>query len=474
MKPKPVSQGSGARPPDPPTPVDAAHPPSPTVVPPDPPLPELPPVAGIESSDDSLQPNALTSRDAATRTTALGIDIWLPPFYPSTQPTPAAERGWAPNAVFMATSSKSHERGEPGLDALRAVAVVMMFAVHVRRVQTPQSRTGAGIAEALLDFFMRIEPFITSLFLFVAGYSVVLAFRAGKSRKAWWAKAGRRALQLYLLSIGLFVLQYGVDLPDLLLSSGILQVIALSVLCVGACLSTRAPELALLLASILGFAVTAALEAWGTSVSGLNAGPGGNTPLMAHACFGALTALAVARNRRGALGRLLLITGVLSGAALLVQGDWTTTHISQYRDLGGQSFITAAISGALQDAPLSSVSFWNHSTRGAAALLFTLVGMLAIFLLPASRLFRASACTPLRLVGRHALFVYVFHLCALGVIDASGLNPTSAALSWGLVAALFGIGVVLSIALERLPAIGARAQRRDSSPKPQPKAKRDA
>ncbi len=366
----------------------------------------------------------------------------------------------------MATPSKPHERGEPGLDVLRAVAVVMMFAVHVRRVQTPQSRTGAGLAEASLDFFMHIEPFITSLFLFVAGYSVVLAFQAGRTRRVWWAKAGRRVLQLYLLSVGLFVLQYGVDLPDLLLSSGILQVIALSVLCVGACLSTRRPELALLLASILGFAVTAALEAWDSSVSGLNAGPGGNTPLLAHACFGALTALAVARDRRGALARLLLITAILSGTALLVQGGWTTTHISQYRDLDGQSFITAAVSGGLQDAPMASVSFWNHSTRGAAALLVTLVGMLTLFLLPQSRLFRASACMPLRLVGRHALFVYVFHLCALGVVDASGLNPPSAAISWGLVAALFGTGVVLSIALERLPAIGARAQERNSAPNP--------
>ncbi len=351
----------------------------------------------------------------------------------------------------MASISKSHERSEPGLDVLRAVAVLMMFAVHVRRIQLPTSRSGVGSAEAALDFFMDVEPFITSLFLFVAGYSVVLAFAARSSPALWWRKALRRGAQLYALSIGLFVLQYGIGLPDLLLSSGILQVIALSMLVVGVCLCRSAPEPWLVGVSVLGLLITFALEAWGKSVSGVNAGPGGSVPLVSHAAFGAIIARGVLRDRRGTLWRLTLLTAIVSGLALWVDGDFTTTHASQYRDLKGESFVTAVVSGRWQTAPLSAVHFWNHSTRGAVALFGPMVAFLGFFLMVPKRFFLGRSTLALRLVGRHALFVYVLHLCALGMLDALGLVPESGLASWAFVLALFAVGTLLSAALERFP-----------------------
>jgi uncharacterized membrane protein YcfT len=146
-----------------------------------------------------------------------------------------------------------------------------------------------------------------------------------------------------------------------------------------------------------------------------------------------------------------LLTAFVSGAALWADGDWTTTHASSYRDLNGRPFVTAWLAGTWHSAPLTTVHFWNHSTRGAVALVAPLVGFLGLFLVLPQRLFLARYALALRLVGRHALLVYVFHLCALGALDAFGLVPQSAAASWGLVLVLFCLGTVLAAARERIP-----------------------
>src|SRR6185503_12436030 len=100
-------------------------------------------------------------------------------------------------------------------------------AVHARRLEAPR-RPPAGVAELVDSFFDRmlwLEPYIAASFLFVAGFSLVLSQKHGKARGArpFVAKIARRALGLWALSVVLFVPQYGLALPDLIVSSGILS-----------------------------------------------------------------------------------------------------------------------------------------------------------------------------------------------------------------------------------------------------------
>ncbi|MBX3125356.1 MAG: DUF1624 domain-containing protein [Polyangiaceae bacterium] len=326
----------------------------------------------------------------------------------------------------------STERSEPGLDVYRAVAVILMFVVHVRRIQGVR---GDGPLEASLDLFMRIEPFIAASFLFIAGYSLVLSQSRAPSGRQWLGRMARRALALYGISVALFVLQYGVDLPDLLASSGILQAIGVSVIAVAACLVSPWPTrlLGLLLLAALGLG--AALELARVSVSGLNGGPGGAVPILAFAAFGALVA------RVGSLGRVTLAVLVPFAIVLLGSLDWTQTHVSRYRDYGGEVAIVALLKGTA-GAHTVAMPFWNHSVAGSVGLLLPLCLSLALALGSPARLSGHRVLAPLRSLGRHALLVYVLHLCVLGVLDATGVVPRSALGSW-----LFVLGLTLLLLL---------------------------
>ncbi len=186
-------------------------------------------------------------------------------------------------------------RAEPGIDLYRGVVVVLMFAVHTRRIAAPPSAAMGGLERALdtlLVWLMRAEPYIAASFVFLVGFSLVLARRAAKvSDTNFLRRALRRAGWLYLLSVGLFLLQFGWQWPDALTSSGVLSVIAVSIVLVSVALGSRAPRrwLAALAALALGGGVW--LEAWGHGVSGLDAGPGGAVPLVFMSTLGALCAL---------------------------------------------------------------------------------------------------------------------------------------------------------------------------------------
>ncbi|MEZ4225991.1 MAG: heparan-alpha-glucosaminide N-acetyltransferase domain-containing protein [Polyangiaceae bacterium] len=352
----------------------------------------------------------------------------------------------------MAATPKNRERSEPGLDVLRALAVVLMFAVHVRRLQSPT--TTATVIDRGLQWLMWAEPYITSLFVYMAGYSVVLATRSLPDGAKLLRRVSRRAVELVLISIGLYVMQFGIGWPDIVLSSGILQVIAIGVVGVALCLNSPLPDAALASVALLSLAACFLLEAFQLSVSGLNAGPGGNIPLLAHACFGALTARVW---QGGQLrSRLLSTAGIAvgSGLAVIAPGPWTTNHVSHYKDLGGETFVSALLSGSYASAPTLDVSFWNHSTRGAVILLAPLVASTALALWP--RFMGAPALLPLRLVGRHALVIYAAHLCALGALQLLDLHPKSGAQSLAWILGLLLLGIASAATMEQLRARLAR------------------
>lgn len=327
----------------------------------------------------------------------------------------------------------------------------MMFVVHARRLQPSLTRTGTGPAEASLEFFMNIEPFVASSFLFVAGYSLVLSRRRATEPRAWFRRMLRRAAGLYAISVGLFVLQYGVDLPDLLLSSGILSVIAVAIVVIAAALRGPNAALPLVGVSVLTLGVTAALESTRSAVSGLNAGPGGAFPLLAHAALGALAAEWVIRHGRRAPWIVAAATLPLTAAAIALDARWTGEFVSHYRALDGRVAVLSLFDPAFATAPREAITFWNHSTWGALALVMPLFASLALALEVPQRAADVRPLAPALLVGRHALLAYVAHLCVLGLLDVSGLAPPGSVATWLLIIGLCALSVIIAWAVERWP-----------------------
>jgi uncharacterized membrane protein len=347
----------------------------------------------------------------------------------------------------------------PGLDLYRALVVLLMFVVHARRVQDPIS--GGTPLDRIIDGVMAIEPYIAASFLFVAGVSLVLSYERAADRRRWLLRMTRRAAGLYLLAIALFVMQFGVDLPDLLASPGILSAIGIAIVVVAASLTHRRADLVLGVSAVVVLALTVALERAKLSISGLNAGPGGTFPLLAHAQCGALLARAFRRRGISAVVKicaacLVPFVGVVaSGAA------WTTTHVSMYTDLRGRTAIAALLSAEGLGDVVRGVSFWNHSAAGAIALLFPLAASLLLALALPQALARVRAAAAALALGRHALAAYVAHLVLLGMVELSGLAPVNAAQTWILVFALAVATWALARGLDHfrrrrpLPALGA-------------------
>jgi uncharacterized membrane protein len=342
-----------------------------------------------------------------------------------------------------------------------------MFVVHASRIEKARVPP-AGFAELCdraISALRWAEPFIAASFLFIAGFSLVLSkarFGDGGTRK-WCAKVLGRALGLYLLSVALFVPQYGVGLPDLLVSSGVLSAIALSIALIGVALASSWPVLTLSAIGLCVLAVTAALDRGGGTVPGLNAGPGGAFPLVAFAAFGALVARAVQLRGLRSLGFVLAIALPVTGAALLSGEPWLTERTSHYAGASASSVLGSLLRGEPL-GPKIAVAFWNHSAIGALGLLFPLCASLWAALAAQRAIERAPIGAPLLLLGRHALFAYVLHLGLLGAIDALGLSPSGPVWTLALVLALALICCAIAAALERRTVRAEAKERCDRAP----------
>jgi len=358
------------------------------------------------------------------------------------------------------------KRAHPGLDAYRGLAVLLMYVVHARRLQ-PTTSPGEGLADAALRLLMWSEPFIAASFLLIVGFSLVLSATKHGASRGWLRRSWRRAAKLYGLSVLLFVPQFGLQWPDLVLSSGILSAIAVAIAVVGSALCSRTPAVAVASVGIVGWLVAGLLEWMDASVSGVNAGPGGALPLVSFTAAGAL--LALLHQKHGSRGLVFATAAGAMGslAAMLSGGPWLEVHASVYRDYGGMLALPALVEGGA--AGSIEVTFWNHSAVGTLGLGFPLVASVAVFLIPEHRVERIWRWLSwLLLLGRHALGAYVGHLVALGLLELGGWVPRSATTTWILVGALALGACVGSAAWERLGAKAtqpeSKKRRRSTSP----------
>jgi uncharacterized membrane protein len=367
------------------------------------------------------------------------------------------------------------------VDALRGFAILLMILVHVARAVVTSGEPGA--VGAIRSFLMTVEPYISTLFLTLAGVSLVLARRACAATGDWWKRRLYRAVQLVLLSWVIFWVHGGVNLPYPFLSAEILYTIGLAILVYAPVVGRDGIRWWLLAGSVAALSGATALAEHnpGVFLSRLAQGPGAHLPNLLFPALGIGLAWCWGDSPgRGRIyGRRCL---VVSAAVVLVwyHAVWGAAHQDDARARGGQlsnieavfnrpfgrvaharELVTDGEWGStydlrwvagrlgLADPPpriVRSRSFWNKKlvlVPYLASWMLVTFGV-AYWLAGRKRLGRgpqenpqvaqASAppglpagplYRPLHLLGRHPLELYVLHLvlaAVLSIVPGKGLG----------------------------------------------------
>lgn len=342
-----------------------------------------------------------------------------------------------------------------GLNLFRAFAVILMILAHAARLQNNMSALSVSPAQAtafdrIFLFVLTIEPMISAMFLFIAGFSLVLSHaHRQQNAKQWLRHNLHRALQLYAISVVFFLADQGVQWPDALVSSGVLSVIAVAIMVAASCLVTSNAWQLLALLSVAGLSLTAVLEHTRLDIPGINAGAGGLLPLVVIAWFGTLTGIARQRWPQVGLQAMLVGSLLVSLFALSVDYPWVTRPTTSVHLYPGDRIQSVIFS--LQDAvglyngtvELRSIAFWNHSSIFPLRALPLLVLMLMAFIL-AFRHTQHATIKFFNRIGRQALNVYVLHLLLLAVFEVSGLKPNT---GWQTLLICVGLVAIMPLIL---------------------------
>ncbi|WP_461422576.1 heparan-alpha-glucosaminide N-acetyltransferase domain-containing protein [Ketobacter sp.] len=326
----------------------------------------------------------------------------------------------------------------PGLNIYRAIAVLLMMLAHSARVQTSTPLImahpeHAGWLDWPLLSALYIEPIISAMFLFIAGFSLVLSrTRSRESKSGWLIRLGKRMFTLYAISVIFFIADQGFQIPDLFLSSGVLAIIAVGILSAGVILVTPHPWIGLLSLSVAVESAALYLEQQNLSIVGLNAGAGGMVPLVLFAYSGALSGMLWQSLSWKGLWLLLGLSLPVAIWALASDLPWVTHPVSQIHYYPGNRL--SSVWYSLQDAfglyhgpdRTGSVRYWNHAAVFVCRALPLLVAGLMVALH-----FKASSRhpllkmlnRPLDWMGRNALNLYILHLVLLAMVEVSTLKP---------------------------------------------------
>jgi len=304
-------------------------------------------------------------------------------------------------------------------DALRLLAVVLMLGAHTARLTAPSARPWWAEPSLVL------EPLCQALFVGLVGVSLALSWSAAQARglAPWpWLRGHlRRAAELMGLSVLFFLLERGPSWPHLLLSTGILYIIAGAIVIYAPiAMSRRALSWSALVTGGL-WAVAVVMDHRGLHVLGFNAGNGPLLPTAIHTGFG-LTAVLTWRRFgwKGAAGVLALaavaaaaVWGSAGSLMAALDSDWSrTSHSLTFRGRGhGLQNAWAMIQG--DDLRNARYSFFNPKPR-MIPIVAAMVAWLYLLMVPARPLLKRIAPWGLA-IGRYALGVYVLHLALVAL-----------------------------------------------------------
>ncbi len=356
-----------------------------------------------------------------------------------------------------------------GLDLLRGLAVLAMILVHAGKAFLDDERHFG------LGWWIYVpEPVIPATFLALSGYAVALANARGLLS---WRTVGRRALELWAIAAALFLVGYGVRLPDLVTSPGILAMIGVSSLVALACLQTARPVGTLAVVLGLHLGLYTLLDRLGVHVLAYNWGNESLGQNLAYALVGAIVGQLHVRRatqpawRPGDLVAFVPIACAMgylvwsmptSGPPAQTKNDPLTDTVwsSLFYGAPGRGWLVRKMQGRHlghqieqllgHPVPTYVLRFWVSRPPlvaflcGLVALTMGLRPLLDRLAEAAGRVLR-----PIEVLGRHALVAYAVHLVLIGplmiVLGARRMAPP-AMLGW--FAAVAGAMIALAHGLE--------------------------
>lgn len=389
---------------------------------------------------------------------------------------------------------------EVAIDVLRGLALLVMAASHCVRGVLDSSFRQVPAEAPRLDllvswtraWLLTIEPYVSSLFLTLAGFAMVLVFRKSADRPfgKWCRPRVRRAVELMLISWVIFWVHGGIQLPwHPFVSAEILYNFSVGILL---CLPLVRPSVwrwPALVAVVVGGVVFVAFAEGhpDLAISRLAQGPGAHFPNALFLPLGVALGEAWLRDWRwlkpglAAAGLVIVVAYqlfVIPGAIaeLAEQGvnrDRATVMLDAPfgRAIAKRRFITdgkygstydlkwlAHKVGVRDDAPRRKKTlraFWNKRARAVPYLVGLMMLTLGLAGLPfwrRSPRWLAAAASPLALMGRHSLKIYVFHLMLVALsVAALGRMKSSPDVAAAVTAGIIAACVVLAWFVERRP-----------------------
>lgn len=263
------------------------------------------------------------------------------------------------------------------LDGLRGLAIILMVITHSYRLKAGDSFISL---DNVFNFFMDIEPFTSALFLFLSGFSMFYFIKNNGDEK----KLVKKSLFLIFASFSLCLMQNGLYLK-LLLSSGVLWTIAISMILIFY-LHKKEDLLWLVFLLILTFEMICYV--FNLNIIGYNFGFNPISPLLNFAIVGYFMAK-YDTNKNWAI---LFLMGFV---CFFIPLPWTYD----------QSMFLSPI---IKMNNFSRFDFYNHSLKG----FFSQFLFISLFF----NLFKKINFKFLNTLGRHSLFIYIYHLIFLELI----------------------------------------------------------
>jgi uncharacterized membrane protein len=371
------------------------------------------------------------------------------------------------------------------LDGLRGWAIFLMVLIHSLRGFLARTYAVPGEVEpdsivtditvAVRAFLFTTEPYISALFLTVSGYALVVVWRRlpPARRRSWQVSRLRRAGLLILISWVIFWSHAGINSPYPFVNAGVLYNIGIGIAVSVWMLPAKRSHIVVLLAltALLCCATLFAEANPDHLVAVVAQGPGAHLPNLLFFPLG--MALAWVWCHGGRVGRFAVPLGGLVIVIIYhtvvippVQGNLQSSGIDATavqavfnapfgRIVSRRRFVAERSHGSiydlkwlahkagLQDDPpkrnTRRRSFWNKRFN----LMPYLAGLMALTFglawLPfgGNRKWFMGLARPLLLLGRHALFLYVFHLVVIaigvGIFGTGHFGPAGTLVSFLLV-----------------------------------------